>query len=273
MKQIIIGGSKFADKTDKYLKLLKNKKVMTIAIIIMIVAFFANFQIGVFFALIYFGAIRAFEFHKKHKAFMQNFAKQNNLKYLPELDVKTMSGRLFEVGHSKRASYGIHGEYNKYPIRIFNYHYTVGSGKNSKTCIFTVCEINFENLDFPHIFLKSDSMLRHGIRDSLGQDKDIKISLEEQFDKKFDLYCTQDYEIEALQIFTPKLLDYLVEHGNHFSIEFSKDKVYIYDDKIIRNEKEINQLYTVVKKILDNSGELIKRLDDDFEAMHNSYRN
>lgn len=272
MKQIIIGGSRFEDKTDDYLKFLKKRKVLITVIIMSIFLLFVTFQLSIFLLIIYFGAIKALEFHKKHKVFMQTFAKENNLKYMQKLETENFTGRLFQVGHSKQAVYGMFGDYKNYPLKIFNYYYTVGSGKNSQTYRFTVCEINFKNLDFPHIFLKSDSMSRYGTQDFIGQDKDIKISLEEQFDKKFNLYCTQDYEIETLQIFTEDLLKYLLENGNNFSIEFSKDKIYIYDDKIIHTEEEINKLYKIVKKVLDGSGELIKRLSDDFEAMHQSYR-
>lgn len=272
MKEIIIGGTKFEDKTDQYLKFLKNKKIMTISIIIMILSFFASFQLGIILAVIYFGAIKAMEFHKKHKVFMQTFAKQNKLEYKQKIDISTLTGRLFDVGHSKTAVYAVIGNYEKYPIRIFNYYYTVGSGKNSSTYRFTTCEISFENMDFPHIFLKSDSMPRHGSQDFWGQDKDVRISIEKEFEDKFNLYCTQDYEIEVLQIFTKDLLSYLVEHGNKFSIEFAKDKIYIYDNTIMRKKEDIDELYGVVKKILDDSGNSIKRLADDFEAMHQSYR-
>jgi len=85
------------------------------------------------------------------------------------------------------------------------------------------------------------------------------------------LYCTQDYETETLQIFTVDILDYLSKSGSNFSIEFSENKIYIYDDLIIRKQEELDQLYEVVKKILNSSQGLFDRLHDDFDSLHSVY--
>lgn len=212
----------------------------------------------------------------KHANFMRKFAADRNYDYITDKSeikeqLNNLKARIFTVGHSKRIVHLLKGSHQKLDTKIFNYYYTVGSGKNSHTYSFTVAEITLEKTKFPHIFLKSDKMWHHFGRDLFGQDKDVRISLEQPYEKHFNLYCTQDYEIEVLQIFTKDLLDYLIEHGNKFSIEFHENKIYIYDDKILNKEKDLGELYEVLNKIIDKSGGLLSRLHDDFDSMRNSY--
>ena len=242
------------------------KKTYTVIFFMIII-----FLIHPFFSLVvafgYFGYID----FKLHNKFMKGFALKNNYKFLPYLNIKKMPARLFNIGNSRFASNGIIGEYKEFPIQIFNYTYAIGGGKNKQTFNFTVCEIEIEKTIFPHIFLKSDSMRRHATKDIFGQDKDVRIKLDGEIEDSFNLYCTQDYEIEVLQIFTRDLLQYLKDNGNTISIEFADNKIYLYDDKKIRKENDLKNLVAVAKKIIDNSGALLKRLHDDFESMHSAY--
>jgi hypothetical protein len=248
----------------------KRFKFWSILLIILVAIFLGPlFFFFIFLFIAFYYSVKRF---KEQREFMQNFASSNNFRYQEKLENSNFAGRLFKVGHSRKAYNGIIGNYKDYPIQIFDYNFTVGSGKNQTTYSFTICEIQIEKTQFPHIFLKSDSMwMRHQKMDMFGQDKDVRIKLEKPFEKKFNLYCTQDYEIEVLQIFTEDLLQYLVDNGNHFSIEFASNKLYIYDDRIIRKQEKMDELLNVVKGVLDRSGPLMKRLHDDFEAMHEAY--
>lgn len=207
------------------------------------------------------------------KNFMMQYAKTNNLSFEFSKTVN-FPGRLFKLGGKNNTCNIlnlIYGTYNKYPIKIFHYEYSIGSGKNKHTYYFTVCEVEITDLDFPFILLKSNLMMKHAETDYFGYDKDTEIKLEGEFKDKFKLYCRDDYEIEVLQIFDTNLLSYLTEHGTEFSIEFAKNKIYIYEDKIITDQKEMDEIYIILKNIIDRSGALLKRLRDDFEAMHQFY--
>jgi hypothetical protein len=251
---------------DEKLVLTRKTKAFFIALIILVILAWGPLGL-IFIAFGYFGLKQAL----RHLNIVKTFAQKNDLVFKFVGDIKSVSGRLFSIGHSRRISMEMSGKYSNRPVRIFNYAYTIGSGKNSHTYKFTVGELEIEKTKFPHIFLKSDSMWHHVNRDFFGQDKDVRIKLEEPYEKKFNLYCRQDYEIEVLQIFTKEFLNYLIEHGNKFSIEFSDNKIYIYDDKILRSESDINELYDVMKHILEKVGPLLDRLHDDFDAMRGSY--
>jgi len=214
---------------------------------------------------------------------MTDFASDHNLKN--EVGLKhgivvsdnlygnySFSGRLLNLGNSRRVYNLMSGNISKYPINIFNYKYSIGSGKNRKNYAFTICELSIYKVQFPHIFLRSRSMRRHFPKDNLGLDKDVKIKLEDQFNKNFELYCTHNYEIETLQIFTNKILSLLQKEASNFSVELSDNKIYFYDDKIIKKRIDLESLYNIVKKVLVSSGDSISRLHDDLEAMHEFYR-
>jgi hypothetical protein len=257
--------------SENYLKLEKiitSKKVILAGIIISILFIFTQPFFAFILITIYFSLRRLIA----RKNFMIKYAKDNNLKF-EIYSEQEFPGRLFKLGNKSKSKVLnlIHGEYKDHPIKIFHHSYSTGSGKNRRTYNFTVCELEIKNTFFPFILLKSDSMMRYASHDFIGYDKDTKISLEKEFDKKFDLYCQSDYEIEVLQIFDKELLSYLVEHGNKFSIEFAEEKIYIYDDKVIMKNEEMDEIYNILKKIVDKSGPLLKRLHDDFSSMKESY--
>jgi hypothetical protein len=260
------------EKLENLLKKKGGKKIKVILTIITIVVLPLWPAIPILTIVGYFVFFGVIKNTLEHRRFMRNYANANNLEFINFINKETLKGRLFSIGHSQLANNAITGKYIDNSIRIFNYSYTVGSGKNSRTSRFTVCEVEIEKTQFPHIFLKSDSMWRHSKKDAFGQDKDVRIKLNKEFEDKFELYATQDYEIEVLQIFTPELLKILTDQGSHFSIEFAENKIYFYDDLVIKKHSQLENLYSVVKKVLDSSGPLLHRLHDDFDAMHQSYR-
>ena len=199
--------------------------------------------------------------------FMQQFAAVNNLEYQATLALTSVKGRLFEVGHSKNIKHSVSTTYQDHPLKLFHYHYTVGHGKSSVRYKFTVAEIFFEKVEFPHILLQSRTMSKYGAK---GKNMHT-ISLEEEFSGLYQLHATEGYEIEIFQIFTPKVLRFLKEKGPHFSIEFADDRLYIYDDVIIANKKQLHEMYSVTQQIFDSIGPLLNRLHDDFAVLHPYY--
>lgn len=203
---------------------------------------------------------------------MSHFANAHNLDYQAGGDIKSVTGRLFNLGDSQNISHVISGIYAGWPIRIFYFQYSTGSGKHRTTHYFTILEISFSNIDFPFILLQSKNMWRYGTTLNWGSSEDTKITLEPQHQDHFILYSTRGYETEALQIFTHTTLDEIKKNTNNLSIEFSKNKIYVYDDKYISNSTELESLYSVAQKILDRSGAFISRLSDDFAVLHRHYK-
>jgi len=263
---------KFIKIVDKYFvnegKFKLHKKAKTALIVITLVSIIFT---GPFGPAILLGLYVGIKQYTKHRLFMINFSDRHGLKFGDLIDIKNLKGRVFDFGHSKKAYNVLEGEYESHPIKIFNYRYVTGRGKHSKTHSYTVCEVEIEKTQFPFIFLQPNSFWDLLSSHFSSKHGDFQISLEQEFSENFNLYCTEDYEIEVLQIFTADLLTYLKEHGNKFSIEFSENKIYFYDNLIITENKDLDELYDVVKKVLDKSGPLLKRLHDDFDSMHEVY--
>ncbi len=258
-------------------KILFSKKTKVVFVVFVILLLLLIFTIRIYDLLIFiFLPLVAYFFIKQfidRKNFMMKFAQDNGLDFEFSKTID-FPGRLFSLGNgtsTKTILNLIHGRYKEYPIKIFHYNYSVGSGKNRRTYHFTVCEVEISELDFPFILLKSNSMMKHASTDYFGQDKDSEINIGDEFQKVFTLYCRNEYEIEVLQIFNKELLSYLATQAHKFSIEFSKNKIYIYDDHIITTQQAMDEMYMVLKMIIDRSGELLKRLRDDFESMHEFY--
>ncbi len=251
-----------------------NPRVRNIIVLIIILMFFVIGPFAIIFPLFaYFGIKKYIE----HKNLITEFANEMGLDYVESESkayfvLQSLKSRLFRTGHSKTVSNLMVGEIENHPLKIFNYFYTVGSGKSSTRYSFTVSEIEIGETRFPHIFLRSKRMWGYSNRRIFGVNKDTKINLEDEYRKKFSLYCTENYEIEVLQIFTPQLLDYLVEHGNKFSIEFYENKIYVFDNKVIRKKEDLQELYSINKIILSNTDGLLHRLKNDFESLHEVYK-
>ncbi len=207
--------------------------------------------------------------NKAHRIFMKRFAEENGFGYEKTASKDTLQGRLFEIGHSSYVSNVISTEYDNHPIRIFNYRFTVGYGRNSTNYNFTVLEISFEKVEFPHILLQSR---RWGGHVKPKKRDDVKISLENEFNKHFDLFVAKGYEIEALQIFTPDTLRLINEKASSFGIEFAGKTLCVFDRKTISKKKDLKELHDVTKEVFGSIGPLLNRLENDFEALHHYYK-
>ena len=83
---------------------------------------------------------------------IRDFAVKNNFKIL-DTNIYQPKGRLFDIGHSKNISNILVGEINKYPVKILNYRYTTGSGKNSRSYNFTICEVSINEINIYDIII------------------------------------------------------------------------------------------------------------------------
>lgn len=205
---------------------------------------------------------------KARGLFMKNFAEVNGLEYERDASLDSISGKLFDMGYSKKINHVVRGSFDGHPIRLFSYCYTLGSDKHKKTYYFTVWEITFEKTEFPHILLQAKSM-RKFARSESGEEE---INLEGEFADKFRLFASRGYGTEVLQIFTPEVLSMLCDKASNFSIEFAGKSMYIYDDVFVNNNDKLKEIYEVARSLFDSTGLLINRLHDDFADMHHYYR-
>lgn len=191
------------------------------------------------------------------KAFWMQLALKYKWEYTFTKNISYEKALLFKIGHSQAARHGIIGSYNNLPFHIFEYDYTVGSGKHKTTYYFTVFEIKFTGT-FPHLYLnyKSDWYSNSpSMFSSLA-----KISVPKEFEDKFKLYAPKEYEIETLEIFTPEIFALLLDSNWNHDMEFVDGELVIYRKAKFNNFTALDAELNKIKKFVDILSPRLNRL-------------
>lgn len=166
---------------------------------------------------------------RTNKALLE-FAVQNNLNYVAKAPAPAYAGAIFGIGHSQKLlnAFGIPGES---PIELGNYRYVTGSGKSSQTHNYGYMRLKLPRR-LPHMMLdaQSNNIFKFS---NLPQTftKDQRLSLEGDFNNYFTLYAPQKYERDALYVFTPDVMQALVDHASDYDVEIIDDNLFIYSSK------------------------------------------
>ena len=202
--------------------------------------------------------------------FMQQFATANGFTYEAVGIAKGMPGTMFKLGHSKEVEDVVSGIYETYPVRLFTYHYTVGSGRSSRTYDRMVFETTLPT-KLHRILLRSrNQKLSSGAFSGFDHPNEIKLGA--PFDTAFELGADQDYEIEALEVVTPTFMEYLLALPLRFSIELVEDKLYIYSDKVITKSYELRYFFDIAREVTTHLAPIATRLKDDVAALDQFYK-
>lgn len=111
---------------------------------------------------------------------------------------------LFSRGGARRISNLVHGDTDEVALRVFDYRYTTGSGKNAHTYRQTVVCFQSPELTLPQFELKPQSFL-HGISKLFGY-QDIDFPSHPKFSRSFLLRGTDEPAVRKL--FTAALLSF-----------------------------------------------------------------
>jgi hypothetical protein len=114
-------------------------------------------------------------------------------------------GRWFNHGKITNVMRGWVGETQVY---LFDYSYTVSTGKTTKTVPQTVFFANDKNWFLPNFHLKPERWW-HTLQKNLGLDSDINFEENPEFSEKF--WLKGDFEELIRQQFTPELQGFLTE--------------------------------------------------------------
>jgi hypothetical protein len=144
---------------------------------------------------------------KKRREALGTFAASNGFTYLEKADSPADVGLaeidLFNRGHSKRLTNVIAGEVEGSGVRVLDYRYTTGSGKNSSTSNQTVVAIEAGGAALPDFTLAREHFF-HKIGQAFGY-QDIDFDAFPEFSKKYLLRGEDETAIRSL--FTRRLID------------------------------------------------------------------
>jgi hypothetical protein len=187
-------------------------------------------------------------YSKVREAFWKQLALKYKWEYTPHKSIHNEKALLFKIGRPQMVCHGIAGSYNNQPLHIFEYEYTIGSGKNKTTYSFTVFEVKFTGT-FPHLYLnyKNDWYSNTpAMFSSLA-----KISVPAEFEDKFKLYSPKEYEVETLEIFTPEVFSTLLDLEWNHDMEFVDGELVIYRKKRFGNFADLDAELNKIKKFID----------------------
>jgi hypothetical protein len=136
---------------------------------------------------------------KKRVEAMQRAAREMALAFAPKDDGATfglLSGfHLFSQGHAKKITSLMLGEVSDMEVRIFDYTYTTGSGKNSHTFRQTVIAFRSPKLALPAFSLRPENLF-HKIGALFGY-QDIDFETHPQFSKHYLLRGSDEEAIRS----------------------------------------------------------------------------
>ena len=112
--------------------------------------------------------------------------------------------QLFKQGRSKKTKNMLHGESSNVEVGVFDYQYTVGSGKNSRRYKQTVAYFQSAALDCPDFALRPENFF-HKIGNLFGY-QDIDFESHPKFSSSYILRGTSDYHIR--KDFTDAILSF-----------------------------------------------------------------
>ncbi len=147
-------------------------------------------------------------YEKKRREALQRMADELGLTFYgdgdPGLIAEISDLPLFSKGRSRRLTNLILGETDETTMGVFDYRYTVGSGKNSQTYRQTVAFFRSGDLKLPVFEMRPQSFF-HGIGKMFGY-QDIDFETHRNFSRAFILRGPNETHVR--QFFRPTVLEY-----------------------------------------------------------------
>lgn len=204
------------------------------------------------------------------EAFMEQFAAANNFSFQKDGLPGNLYGSLFSLGYGKSGADMVSGSFNNLPLCLFNYNYTIGSGKYRHTYHYTVLRLDYPSPLPPLLLQVKGFEFGESIFDHFSKNDPEKIQLEGDFDKYFTLYGQKGFETEILEIFTPDFMEKICGEWSNFSLEFIDNHVYIYSCHVISTKAELDNIYSLAKYLVGRIEPLAERMKPDLLALENS---
>lgn len=198
---------------------------------------------------------------------IERFAKVNNFNFSPINTTPEKDGIMFNVGRSHTSYEILNGNVGN-EFELANHRYVVGSGKDSKVIERGYLMIRLDR-KLPNMVLDSKKNNTNIFGVSISNlpvilNKKQILSLEGDFDSHFTLYAPNDYERDALYIFTPDLMALFIDKSGDFDAEIIDDKLYIYSEKAfdLLNLETIKRLFHIIGTVMTKAVHRSKNYSD-----------
>lgn len=161
---------------------------------------------------------------------LRKLAEANNMTYRADAKFDGRDGIVFSTGDDRMFKDILTA--NDHPFaELGNFQFSTGSGKNRTQHVRGFVRIKLPR-KLPHMFLdaRAGSSLNYsgGGVDKAGElSKSQRIELEGDFDTYFALYAPEDYGVDARYVFTPDVMQALIEAAHQYDCEIIDDDFYL----------------------------------------------
>lgn len=195
----------------------------------------------------------------------KDFATENQFYYSRKGFVNDVSGPIFNLGHSHSFKNIIKLRMKNHKVIFFHYEYETGSGKNRRSYAFTILEVKFD-AHLPRMLLNpKKSILETELFNAYeGVVKPMKINLDGGLCNTHELIAENNFQLEALEIFTTDFSDELAKYED-LRLDFDNNSINIICEGEISNKTELEEMF----KIADH---LIERIDPIKDAISRSVK-
>lgn len=209
----------------------------------------------IFFYLLLFPLVWGYRWFDRiaRTLFWHDTAKTLGWSYTPAAAIPENQGILFQRGSNRKALHILTGTLAGRPVKLFEYEYSERVGDDKIRYRYTILSFAFRG-SFPHLYL---DRLKNGPGNVVGE----HIPLPSDFEKKFALYAPREYEIEALQIFTPDLLYRILELGIPYDVEFAQGNLCVIIQGSILNADVLNERLATAEGIATLFGPILDKAE------------
>lgn len=185
--------------------------------------------------------------------FWRQFALHHGWTYQPRGDLRGERAVMFHEGHSRSMRHVVSGALDsERPFRIFEYKFSAGHGRRRHDYFFTTFAVRFSGA-FPHLYL---DRLKNGYGTKAG----VSLPLPGEFTASFRLFCPAEYEIEALQVFSPEILAYLLDANFPHDIELLDQELHVFTRGYINTLQDLEERFQMGRAIVERLAPRLDRL-------------
>lgn len=194
---------------------------------------------------------------------LSRFAEANGLSFTSNGIVPNYPGAIFRVGSSRRVPERL-SRAEKPAVDLGNLTYVTGSGKNRKTHNWGYLAIKLDR-KLPQMVLDAKSNNFFGTNLPAKFSRNQVLSLEGDFDRYFTLYCPQEYERDALYVFTPDLMARLIDEAALFDVEIVDDWMFLYSARPLdlMDAATLARIFRIIDTVGDRAVDRTERYADD----------
>lgn len=206
------------------------------------------------FAFVGLSGLYGFAATQARRAFWQHFARDHDWQYQRSGSIADEQALLFERGHDKKMRNVVSGSLGDRTVRVFEYTFSVGHGKHQSTHHYTVFEFSTTGR-FPHVYLNHHDNTYDASHDG------TRIPAPSEFEDSYSIVGPEQYESEILELFTPDVLQHLLDADWAHDVELVNGEMLIIRHSRYNTRAELDEAWQQARALAEYLGPKLDRAD------------